>query len=62
MKLIDIVEKIVTEKWTMKYKKTINCGNPKGFSQKAHCDARKKRRKGGVTKSKPVKQLPNFDF
>jgi hypothetical protein len=55
MKLIDIVEKIVTEKWTMKYKKTINCSNPKGFSQKAHCDARKKRRKGGVTKSKPVK-------
>lgn len=47
MKLIDIVEKIVTEKWTMKYKKTINCSNPKGFSQKAHCDARKKEEKEG---------------
>jgi 4a-hydroxytetrahydrobiopterin dehydratase len=26
-----------TEKWSEKYKKSINCNNPKGFSQKAHC-------------------------
>lgn len=32
----------VTEKWTKKYKKSINCSNPKGFSQKAHCAGRKK--------------------
>ena len=32
----------VTEKWTQKYKKSINCSNPKGFSQKAHCAGRKK--------------------
>jgi hypothetical protein len=25
-----------------KYKKSINCSNPKGFSQKAHCAGRKK--------------------
>ena len=31
------------EKWSEKYKKSINCDNPKGFSQKAHCDGRKKR-------------------
>ena len=30
------------EKWSEKYKKSINCDNPKGFSQKAHCDGRKK--------------------
>ena len=26
-----------------KYKKSINCANPKGFSQKAHCAGRKKK-------------------
>ena len=25
------------KKWSKKYKKSINCANPKGFSQKAHC-------------------------
>ncbi len=30
------------EKWSDKYKKSINCSNPKGFSQKAHCAGRKK--------------------
>ena len=30
------------EKWSNKYKKSINCANPKGFSQKAHCAGRKK--------------------
>lgn len=24
-------------KWTLKYKKSINCKNPKGFSQRQHC-------------------------
>lgn len=37
-----LVNRIV-EKWSKKYKKSINCSNPKGFSQKAHCAARKKR-------------------
>jgi hypothetical protein len=30
------------EAWSAKYKKSINCSNPKGFSQKAHCAGRKK--------------------
>ena len=30
--------------WSNKYKKSINCNNPKGFSQKAHCAGRKKRK------------------
>jgi hypothetical protein len=30
------------EKWTEKYKKSIDCSHPKGFSQKAHCAGRKK--------------------
>jgi len=38
--------------WSNKYKRSINCDNPSGFSQKAHCAARKKRAKGEETKSK----------
>lgn len=34
----------VSEKWSNKYKRSINCSNPKGFSQKAHCAGRKKTR------------------
>ena len=30
------------EAWSEKYKRSINCNNPKGFSQKAHCAGRKK--------------------
>jgi len=32
----------MTEGWSSKYKKSINCSNPKGFSQKAHCAGKKK--------------------
>ena len=31
-------------KWSDKYKKSIDCSNPKGFSQKAHCAGRKKKK------------------
>ena len=31
------------EGWSDKYKKSIDCNNPKGFSQKAHCDGKKKK-------------------
>jgi hypothetical protein len=33
----------LTEKWSEKYKKSIDCNNPKGFSQRAHCQGRKKK-------------------
>jgi len=32
----------VNEKWSASYKSSINCSNPKGFSQKAHCAGKKK--------------------
>lgn len=32
----------ISEKWSAKYKRSINCNNPRGFSQKAHCAGRKK--------------------
>ena len=36
------IQEIITEKWSQKYKSSINCNNPKGFSQRAHCQGRKK--------------------
>lgn len=35
-------EQGVEEEWSKKYKSSINCSNPKGFSQKAHCAGKKK--------------------
>ena len=37
-----IAEEQLEEKWSQKYKNSINCSNPKGFSQKAHCAGKKK--------------------
>ena len=34
--------RVAKEGWTAKYKKSIDCDNPKGFSQRAHCQGRKK--------------------
>jgi hypothetical protein len=33
---------IITEKWSQKYKSSINCSHPRGFSQKAHCAGKNK--------------------
>jgi hypothetical protein len=35
-------KKKTNEEWSQKYKDSINCSNPKGFSQKAHCAGKKK--------------------
>ena len=37
-----LTDQPINEKWSNKYKRSINCSNPKGFSQKAHCASRKK--------------------
>lgn len=37
-----VPEEIIPEKWSSKYKSSIDCSNPKGFSQKAHCQSVKK--------------------
>lgn len=48
MHLADNVQKLkeqiatLKEKWTAKYKRSINCNRPRGFSQRAHCQGRKK--------------------
>ena len=35
--------KKMNEGWSDEYKKSIDCNNPKGFSQRAHCQGRKKK-------------------
>ena len=35
-------KEFITEKWSKEYKSKIDCSNPKGFSQKAHCAGRNK--------------------
>jgi hypothetical protein len=37
------IKNILGEDWSQKYKNSIDCNNPKGFSQKAHCDGKEKR-------------------
>ena len=32
----------IDEKWSQKYKRSIDCSHPRGFSQRAHCAGRKK--------------------
>jgi len=56
-------ESEMTEKWSEKYKRSIDCNNPKGFSQKAHCQGRKKKQtneeklKGGKADNKTFEDL-----
>ena len=49
----------MNEGWSSKYKKSIDCNNPKGFSQKAHCQGKKKKMNEEKDKRlvKIVKQL-----
>ena len=35
-------EDYIDEKWSEKYKRSIDCSHPRGFSQRAHCAGRKK--------------------
>lgn len=69
MKLLDILKQNVAkdpifEKWSAKYKKSINCGNPKGFSQKAHCQGRKKklREDEQTSNSNKMNYVNNYSF
>jgi len=41
-RLADMMGKRLGEAWSERYKKSINCSNPRGFSQRAHCQGRKK--------------------
>ncbi len=43
--------------WSEKYKRSIDCDNPKGFSQKAHCQGRKKKLKEQFKPFKTPEQI-----
>lgn len=45
---------LIEEKWSNKYKRSIDCNNPKGFSQRAHCQGRKKRVDEAVAKQRKI--------
>ena len=46
-----MTKKDMMEKWSQKYKDSIDCNNPKGFSQKAHCQGKKKKETKEATAS-----------
>jgi hypothetical protein len=49
------------EDWSAKYKRSIDCNNPKGFSQKAHCQGRKKNEAlNEITLATIIKKSNNF--
>jgi hypothetical protein len=43
--------------WSEKYKRSIDCDNPKGFSQRAHCQRRKKKISEQMKPYKTVEQI-----
>ena len=43
--------------WSEKYKRSIDCDNPKGFSQRAHCQGRKKKLKEQLKPFKTIEQI-----
>jgi len=47
--------------WSDKYKKSIDCNNPKGFSQRAHCQGKKKKKMDEGTLHKWFKNSKSKD-
>ena len=43
------IRELINEEWSKKYKNSINCSHPKGFSQKAHCAGKKKHNESMMT-------------
>lgn len=56
-KLMEVSEESIEEKWSEKYKRSIDCSNPKGFSQRAHCQGRKKRNESIEDREKYSKEM-----
>ena len=48
-----LIKQNVNEGWSAKYKRSINCNNPKGFSQRAHCAGRKKKKRNETKEAPP---------
>jgi hypothetical protein len=50
-KVFTTTKEQILEKWSQNYKDSINCDNPKGFSQKAHCQGKNKKETKEATAS-----------
>jgi len=50
-KVFTTTKEQILEKWSKKYKDSIDCNNPKGFSQKAHCQGKNKKETKEATTS-----------
>ena len=48
---IGTVTEEMEEEWSEKYKRSIDCNNPKGFSQRAHCQGKKKKHMKNINES-----------
>lgn len=58
--LFSTTKKEMGEKWSKKYKESIDCDNPKGFSQKSYCKSKLKESEiipGGLSSGKTLKDL-----
>jgi hypothetical protein len=53
-KFTKTTKKEMMEEWSQKYKDSIDCKNPKGFSQKAHCQGKNKKETKEATASGAV--------
>ena len=49
-----IKSKSKSKKWSLKYKRSINCNKPKGFSQKQYCKSRSKKPTLKSRSKKPI--------
>ena len=52
----------VSEAWSAKYKRSIDCNNPKGFSQRAHCGGRKKVSEATITEKRDGKSAKDKGY
>jgi len=50
------------EKWSKKYKSSIDCSHPRGFSQRAHCQGRKKHNEDAEAGTQPTLMDALRDF
>ena len=55
-------ESSVEEEWSQKYKNSINCSNPKGFSQKAHCASKNEEVDESLDELARVLELSGLDL
>jgi GNAT superfamily N-acetyltransferase len=50
------------EKWSKKYRRSIDCSHPRGFSQRAHCQGRKKHNEDAEADTQPTLMDALRDF